>query len=813
MEQSTDKRAATEWESVFKPLSLDLTTVELQVVLSSIGVTADPPTKAGIKFLSKSCGTKKLIFADLVKEHEVIARIARSFWGVRCALHDFMTISEEKRQKVKAELLLTLGAIASQFAVSNGESFLKTHMNYLVSRAILDKEDCPMPTSPLFFGSLKRKVGLRLHRARQGELRSRSFFYTLQMTKKVWLELPESVKTAALEKHAIALTSVKTVSEEARCWLIRATDSVIPPSSKYEPATCCPTFSACRESSRAQGGNHGLLTVDGAIFDLDERDEVREIPRFLSPGFKAVKSADQEALCWERVVRTFGFDSDPGIATWQYLDEDRKGEYTVDVVSLPEPGKFRILSKGPGAVYTGVRSLQGYLLDQWKKTRFSTMVEDLDERVRQRYDHPTLHLFDEVVSGDFSASTDQMAKEVSLIVIDRILQNLSLHGTSVGLMALMNFDKISVKYAGGKVIRMTNGQLMGASLSFPVLCIANLSTVLRLNSQDVLRTALINGDDVSFASTSTITSQWARNIADIGWTRSPGKNYVTTFTPEGVVAMQINSRLYSIRRPLFDQVVQRRDYWRWADAAAVTLQRVGYLPYGLAIGHRVKSEPVVTVKTVPAIWSKLHEHNEESRCGLLRALFLRTNSALLRVNMTIGGRYFTPNWYFPKCLGGLGLAPARGVDVESTVIQRKVAAYLALHPLESWLVEKIDELPSGAQAGLRELRILTSSLVPRSSVTSPVPRVQSLEFLQEQLGMILGHHAWDRDFVDRGGEFCPTRKVRLPIKKIESCKPMNQRKVLDYVFDYCLEFNGNIETAYAKIETYDFLVALGGDIF
>jgi len=88
---------------------------------------------------------------------------------------------------------------------------------------------------------------------------------------------------------------------------------------------------------------------------------------------------------------------------------------------------------------------------------------------------------------------------------------------------------------GIKPFKQTNGQLMGSTLSFPVLCIANLICYVaafnrfwasigsgrRMRLDDIC--ALINGDDSLFPCNARIYAFWKEACAEMGFQLSPGK--------------------------------------------------------------------------------------------------------------------------------------------------------------------------------------------------------------------------------------------------------------------------------------------------
>lgn len=238
------------------------------------------------------------------------------------------------------------------------------------------------------------------------------------------------------------------------------------------------------------------------------------------------------------------------------------------------------------------------------------------------------------------------------------------------------------------------------------------------------------------------------------------------------------------------------------------IERIPYLNYGLAMGHRVKSDPTITTLTVQAVYKKLHEGFSDERTDTVRYLLFHKNSELMRFSTLINGERFTPNWYAPTLLGGLGLPVRIGVPVFFTPIQRKVASYLSRNPLEGWLHEKLTSLPTGAQNGLRDWKLMTSGIVPRSrKPIGPLRYEDSMQYLEDRLGMILGAHAWDYNL--ETGDSLAVKRFKINRRAVSTQPQMNVHKILSYVFDYVPENSSHPINAPHTWSEDDFDVWLG----
>jgi hypothetical protein len=102
----------------------------------------------------------------------------------------------------------------------------------------------------------------------------------------------------------------------------------------------------------------------------------------------------------------------------------------------------------------------------------------------------------------------------------------------------------------------TNGQLMGSPLSFPILCIINLLAYWSAMEEYLgYRTpfwklpCLINGDDILFRSNAEFYLIWQKWITIVGFTLSPGKNYISPhFLTVNSVSYLYSQKLRSFRK-------------------------------------------------------------------------------------------------------------------------------------------------------------------------------------------------------------------------------------------------------------------------
>jgi hypothetical protein len=405
-----------------------------------------------------------------------------------------------------------------------------------------------------------------------------------------------------------------------------------------------PSISACLQRSRRAGG----------AFDL-----FGTCPKVQLSGDLSVQRVKGVVDRWRRetfVVACLRSQSN------SYTDApkvDRRS--AVKVTIIPEPAKFRIITKGDGYLYTALQPLQGLLLDAWKSCFASTMTGSLMDKVRAldlAVDEPLW------CSGDYKAATDKLSADAcraalrclartGLPIIESMTQNLVLYPRS------LHPDGDTWEGEVKTTIRQTNGQLMGHPLSFPVLCIVNLAVYrfsikkwVKLDSSRRARGrimwdhVLINGDDILFKCDRSFFEVWTQVTRSVGFVVSVGKNYLS---PDMAL---INSKL-------FQRV-----------GGLMTVR--GYVNLKLLLGYSLK-----TGESEASPFQIARDLNQAFSCcpRFARALpsaFERWNGAWRS--------WFRPNWYLPIHLGGLGIDPVWAEKLFITRSQRLAAAMLVVKP-------------------------------------------------------------------------------------------------------------------------------------
>jgi len=317
-----------------------------------------------------------------------------------------------------------------------------------------------------------------------------------------------------------------------------------PPQPKLFEASTAASF----ESKRSEGGSREYLR-DFSIGLIDDHREPSEEERDV---YKLLDSDPIHSDLLEMYeVRPGEVEEVRGRATWSsfnhYFEEVRKMDLhrSVMVSAVLEPLKVRLITKGETFKYylsrfyqKGLwRHLQRY--PQFALTgRPLCEMDFIDLFAREK----KLGVdFDLWVSGDYSAATDnlkifytKMAFEESLLKA-RYSEDLQDRLRAV----LYEQEIVYPDSTGIDPVEQLTGQLMGSTLSFPILCTVNLCAywmslerylhkitgqTRRIKCRDL--PVLVNGDDILFRTNRDHYAMWREIVAEVGFELSQGKNYV-----------------------------------------------------------------------------------------------------------------------------------------------------------------------------------------------------------------------------------------------------------------------------------------------
>jgi len=202
--------------------------------------------------------------------------------------------------------------------------------------------------------------------------------------------------------------------------------------------------------------------------------------------------------------------------------------------ALPEPLKVRIVTKGPEYTYAALRPVQKMLFNTLKCDKRFMIGETMSAtKVRQTLGY--LRLGNKWLSGDYKAATDNLAIELSYLMVEEI--------ASATAMPMVYRDLFQTALTGHSYVKengkgdtkwyesmgkQARGQLMGSPVSFPLLCIANFALIWDtvfpdMSFEDVQ--CLVNGDDCLFQCDEDGKDAWEDGARAVGLTPSVGKTY------------------------------------------------------------------------------------------------------------------------------------------------------------------------------------------------------------------------------------------------------------------------------------------------
>lgn len=549
----------------------------------------------------------------------------------------------------------------------------------------------------LFSGYLRRFV------ARSIAKRDLSFIYSLAKgSKRMWPVLGEWKKHQTLLKHrqrfgefhgecdADLIESIEKTSKEVFAKSIGA-----------QGIKLVPSESACLQAARSKGGASSLFKP----FDMEgtfKSDVARSIGklRALDAGINKWRQATFD-LALKEVLR------------------DGESLFDLSVVPIAEPGKFRVITKGDGYLYTALQPLQGLLLSDWKNHKASTMKsEDLTTRIKQIDVNCKCDFF---CSVDYEAATDLLKLHATLACMNE-LKGVPLYELAMEALkapGVVRYPRVKGYPVLGNVLK-ADAQPMGHPLSFPILCCINLAVyrcaikrwvnLVRERTERIRRidlatamwkNVIVNGDDMLFKCEESFYPVFIETATNAGLKISKGKNYLSKDM------CMINS-----------QVFQRK---------GGQMVRCGYLNLKLVKGTSLKEGDSSALPTqISKDLNRMVELCPWTKC-VIPDVFSRWKEDWL-------GHCFRPNWYIPVHLGGYGVdlryAPE---NWRVTREQRRMARLMFSNPVTTLYRTTGMKLPLARVAGA----ILSWKRIPE---TCPLRQEQNDETDPWLVRLALGFH-------------------------------------------------------------------------
>jgi len=384
----------------------------------------------------------------------------------------------------------------------------------------------------------------------------------------------------------------------------------------------------------------------------------------------------------------------------QLLEKAMLEEPRTLCIGLPEPLKVRTITAGPSLTYTVLKPVQKWL---WRNLKEHECFRLIGEPITSEIVSDCLGKVgdeEELISGDYVASTDNLHSWVSECLADEVILMLHKHSSALG-KELIDKIGILIKRALTKhlilhpkflaqyrkdcqdfnmleaesvpanwFVEQKEGQLMGSIISFPFLCLANAAACrfsMEISSGKTIKLnprtykygyikgsirALFNGDDCALVGRSVefdgvgkpaLFPTWRTVTAFIGLSSSVGK----TFRSKDFITM--NSEQYSYS----NRILSREEFD--SGAKPFTYNLVKYCNFGLVYGQ---AKDGVRAKGSNRM-GPLHHDLFDTCPGFL---FERASAIFLRHNRKAINAYDIPK-YVPEWLGGLGLKPTRNRQI------------------------------------------------------------------------------------------------------------------------------------------------------
>jgi len=365
------------------------------------------------------------------------------------------------------------------------------------------------------------------------------------------------------------------------------------------------------------------------------------------------------------------FDCFEEFSNWLMLNPTRKKGQTQSqimkansarIALLVEANKVRYLTVQSTFYQTFCRPLQNYMLREWKDCSYSTMNKDWKEDFKSVYEynkrHNLLH-----ASADYSDATNLLKPEATKRVIFSLLNRLGLSGESYFFKRIvetlqprhlnltkMMFVNHPTKEDGQELTRelidvleetfgefalQKSGQLMGNPLSFVILCVINLATMIQAKLEDFLSdhypkrpsgaqvyeflkgTLLINGDDL-FTGFETEAS------------------FNRFIQISGSYGLKVNLK-----------TILGRTHGQMNNVMITDKGEVNYLNLGLYFNNNIKNFKPVELEQISEL-AQNFEYDLDIEVGFIR-------DTLSRLNRKIPRRM----WTVSKAFGGLGVRDTR----------------------------------------------------------------------------------------------------------------------------------------------------------
>jgi hypothetical protein len=447
--------------------------------------------------------------------------------------------------------------------------------------------------------------------------------------------------------------------------------------------------------------NHGVHEIRG--FPFPRYQELIEECRLRLRAYEHPEKIDGRAHSHrEEVLSQFNLSADVMSKSPNEFGPDN---LNCRVAAVLEPGKVRTVTAGEALPYWISRSYQKSVHSYIRQIpQFSLCGQPLEkwhlkflDRLSGEfgwYQGKTATGEDTVwVSGDYSGATDEIDIRLTRACHELMMEKVREHSNLGDLTDAyvdtltaciephnVNYPKNFVDNGQAEVTglgpcRQKNGQLMGSTLSFPILCIVNFCTAWLALFPHILDfrkvPILVNGDDILFRCPKSYYPIWCDHIKNAGFRKSVGKNFAH------VNKIFINSQPWVARKR--------------SDFDSTHLCEFEYTPFfnvGLMHGQsKVAKKPSIEGESGGTYQQLYSLQPEAVRGALNEERAIRRFHSIHREHL----RHATANGFFsyhaPREFYGLGMVPSE--KAQYSVTQRRVASALIKSGLERSLRGKL----------------------------------------------------------------------------------------------------------------------------
>jgi len=410
-----------------------------------------------------------------------------------------------------------------------------------------DYEESDLDNPWFFTGRLKSYLKARM-RGKYSSKVARLWWSWLQGVKRA-CELPDDdFEQKAYEKHRVSLDVDPPTIDGFYAERFKRKVDRITSGFKAEEKLYQISSSACFENSKGGGGGLAyILWQQNAFID-------RKIP--LTTNYSLLRMVEWKC----KVTCVYGLVQPSLPELYNLMDYFSHSDVRVQAVR--EPLKVRMVTKGCAYTYWYSRFFQKAMWSHISKMiPFELIGRPIDQDVIYRLLERGKRFFPkqmQFASVDYKAATDNLNIGLTKIVMESFLSRCdNIDSTRKDMLRSIIYEQ-NVTYptkSGVEDLTQRNGQLMGSTLSFPILCIVNLVSfwmafesytmkIIKLEDLPVL----VNGDDMLFSTDESLYPHWLYHLSTTGFKLSVGKNYLhkSLFTMNSELFKCVEGRVISI---------------------------------------------------------------------------------------------------------------------------------------------------------------------------------------------------------------------------------------------------------------------------